>query len=210
MSHSSRPEGAGPTPQQLAAYVDGELGPADRAVVDAWLGAHPDARDDVEAQRRLLRQWQAAATPVPDEAAWAGTLARVEAGLAEAAREQAGSRQLAVALRLVGALAAAAAVVVLALALGQHFTPRKPPLPVVTADDVQILSIEGDDVGALVVGEPPVQGPLTLASADDVTVDKSGSDVEVPKPVEHVADKHQPPPPPMIMFPTDPSVGKAP
>jgi hypothetical protein len=97
--------------------------------------------------------------------------------------------------------------------VAQRFTPRKPPLPVVTAEDVQILSIEGDEVGALVVGEPPVQGPLTLASAEDMTVDESGSDVQgpkVPKTAEHVADKHQPSPPPMIMFPTDPSVGKAP
>jgi anti-sigma factor RsiW len=208
MSHSSRPEEAGPTPQQLAAYVDGELGPADRATVDTWLGGHPDARADVDAQRRLLRQWQAAVPPGPDQAAWAGILARVEAGVAEARLHGASSRRLAGVVRFVAALGAVAAVLVLALGLAQRFAPQTPPvtpLPVATAEDVEVLSIEGADVAALVVGTPPVQGPLTLASADDVTVDKTGSDVEVAKPAE-VAHGHAPPPPaPMIMFPTDPS-----
>jgi anti-sigma factor RsiW len=214
MSHSSRPEGAGPTPQHFAAYVDGELGSADRAAVDAWLGEHPDARADVEAQRRLLRQWQAAVPPDPDETAWATSLARVEAGLATAARQRAGSARLAGVLRLAATLGAVAAVLVLSLGLAWLFVPRTSPgtpLPVATADDVEILSIEGGDVRALVVGEPPVQGPLTIASADDVTLDKTGPDVEVAKAAEHGPHGHQPPPPaPMIMFPTDQSRGAAP
>jgi anti-sigma factor RsiW len=203
MSQSNRSEGARPTPQQFAAYVDGELGPADRAVVDAWLGGHPEARDDVGGQRRLLRQWHAAAPPGPDEAAWAGSLARVEAGLERAARQRAASRPLAVVGRLGVAVGAAAAVMVLALGLGRLVVPGPvpAPLPVATTDDVEILSIEGGDVGALVVGKLPVQGPLNLASADDVKVDKTGSDVQVSKTPEA---PHGQLPGPMII-PSDPS-----
>jgi anti-sigma factor RsiW len=76
MNHPSRPEGAGPTPQLLAAYVDGELGPADRAAVDAWLCDHPEARADVAAQRRLTHLWRAAPPPDPGDAAWADELLR--------------------------------------------------------------------------------------------------------------------------------------
>jgi hypothetical protein len=72
---------------------------------------------------------------------------------------------------------------------------------------VEVLSIDAGDAGALVVGRPPVQGPLVLASADDVTVDDSGRDVNIMNP--------EPPPPnqpagPMIMVPADPPQGRAP
>src|SRR5205814_7023357 len=45
----------GPTPEQLAAYADGELADADRAAVEAWLLRDPSAAAEVEAQRRLTQ-----------------------------------------------------------------------------------------------------------------------------------------------------------
>ena len=205
MSQHPRPEHGAPTPEQLAAYADGELGPANRARVEAWLREHPEARAGVEAQRQLAHLGQAAAPPEPGAAAWSGVLARVQAGLNAAA--PAGHRPTS---RLPGllAVAGAAAVILLALAVA-HFAPHRPgpPLPVAAADDVEVLSIDAGDAGALVVGQPPVRGPLVLASADDVTVDGSGRDVDIVNP--------DPPPPnqpaaPMIMVPADPVQGRTP
>ena len=53
-------------PRLLAAYADGELDAAGRARVEAWLAANPDARADLEAQRRLGPRgplWEASAAP---------------------------------------------------------------------------------------------------------------------------------------------------
>jgi hypothetical protein len=218
MSHPNRPEGEGPTPQLLAAYVDGELGPADRTAVEAWLRDHPEARATVESQRRLLRLWQAATPADPGPAAWDAILARVEKAAAGLPAAPAGGRRLAGALRLTAGLGAVAAALLLAVALSNPFRPRTAapavqPLPVATSTDVEILSIEGDDVGALVVGEPPVQGSMTLASSNDVTVDHTGRDVQIVRPTpEHYrpAGRRHEDSPPMFMVPTDPSQGKAP
>jgi len=72
--------------------------------------------------------------------------------------------------------------------------------------------MEGGDVGALVVGEPPVQGPLTLASADEVTVDNSGHDVQIvrPTPEPHPGSHSRHEAPPMFIMPTDVSQQKTP
>jgi hypothetical protein len=220
MSHPFSPEGTGPTPQQLAAYVDGELGPADRAVVEAWLRDHPDGRADIEGQRELLRLWQGTAAPDPGEEAWATVLVGAEAGaLAGAGPSGAGGGRLRLALRLATALTSAAAVLLLALGLMRLWTPhshdRVAPLPVASTGDVEILSMEGGDVASLVVGEPPVRGPLNLASAEDVTVDNSGHDVQIVSqspPRDHATGGHshkQPVVNPMII-PADPSTDKTP
>src|SRR5260370_29524221 len=76
----SEPEPALPGPW-LAAYVDGELGEAERARVEARLDSHPAARAEVEAQRRLGRWFEAGAAPEPAAHAWDDTLARLETAL---------------------------------------------------------------------------------------------------------------------------------
>jgi anti-sigma-K factor RskA len=191
-------------PERLAAYADGELGPAERAAVEAWLAEHPEARAEVEALGRLARVWEAAAPPEPSEAAWAGVRDRV--ALAARFRQSAGRQRPA--RRRTGptwrltALAAGAAAVLVGAFLGQHFWPKPagPPLPVATSDDVDIVSMDAGDVGALVIGDPPVQGPLELASAEDVSVDDTGQDVEV---IIREPDQPGSPPPPMMMVPLD-------
>ncbi len=168
-------------PELLAAYADGELTPAECRRVEDWLTTHPEARADVEAQRRLARLLEQTTPPPPDEERWADALARVECGLAApAARRPAWRRRAAVAL---AALAAVAALVLLALTRkDQTDRPPRPddeapavaeePWPVVSADDVEILSMDDRDRGALVVGEPPVNGPLELLTAGEVQVNK--------------------------------------
>src|SRR5438270_6339912 len=79
-----------PFPELLAAYADGELDAAGRARVEAWLAEHPEARDEIEAQRRLSRRnrhfWQATAGPQPSEASWLRLLARVHEALTASPR----------------------------------------------------------------------------------------------------------------------------
>jgi hypothetical protein len=53
------------------------------------------------------------------------------------------------------------------------------PLPVAGDGDVEIISMDAADLFALIVGRPPHEGPLVLASVEDVFVDDTGHDVEV-------------------------------
>ena len=75
----SRPAGNGaPKLEDLVAYVDGQLEPARRKGVDAWLRDHPQAAAEIDGQRRLAGLWQATTPAEPDEASWASIVARVE------------------------------------------------------------------------------------------------------------------------------------
>ncbi|HXG11820.1 MAG TPA: hypothetical protein VNK04_18840 [Gemmataceae bacterium] len=172
----------GPDPQELAAYVDGELAPEACGRIEAWLAEHPEAAAEVEALRCLARLWQAAPPPEPSEAAWSRTAARIEAALTAAARARPGRR-----LRRAWGLAAlaAAAAVVLAVILSRPAGVAPPPapevvepLPVATADDIEIISMDPADARALVVGEPPVSGPLALLGPGEAAVDQVKSDME--------------------------------
>jgi anti-sigma factor RsiW len=169
-------------PELLAAYVDGELAPAECRRVEAWLADHPEARADVEAQRRLARLFEGAAPPTPGPVQWADALARVEHGLAAPPARPARRRRAAVAIAAI----VAAAAVLLALALKDP--PVRPvppdagppaaeePWPVASADEVEIVSMDDRDRGALVVGEPPVGERVELLTANEVQVNKLGRD----------------------------------
>src|SRR5947209_2620634 len=78
---SERNELRGPSPEQLAAYTDGELHGSEREQVQAWLVEHPDFAAEVEGSRRLMRLWEATPPPAPSPTAWETTLARIEANL---------------------------------------------------------------------------------------------------------------------------------
>jgi hypothetical protein len=160
-----------PRPEWLAAHLDGELGEAERARVEAWLADHPEAAAEVEAHRRLARLYQEAEPPAPADAAWDAVLARVEAGLRVPPPRR--WHKVAGVAGIIGLVAAAAAAVALVLTFGGGATPTPPPeepWPVLSADEVRIESMHDADRGALVVGEPPVSGPLELLAADEVKV----------------------------------------
>jgi anti-sigma factor RsiW len=173
----------GPRPEELAAYADGELAPAASAEVEAWLAEHPDAAAEVEAVRGLSRLWQAAPPPEPSAAQWADVLGRIEARLPapETLRPRRRRRLAGVVTGL--AAAAAAAAILFAVRLPRPTEevvlppPPVEPLPVVTADDVEIISISAADARALVVGEPPVREELALLAPGEVTVDQVKSEV---------------------------------
>ncbi len=150
-------------PELLAAYVDGELDNATRAEVEAWLASRPEAAADLAAQRRLARLCDEAIPPAPSAADWAAVLSNIEAGLA---RRPARKARVAVGLGLTGLVAAAAAALVAVSLRGG----ADEPFPVLSADEVHIESMDDADVGALVVGEPPLREPLELLTSADVKV----------------------------------------
>ena len=165
------PTNPDPSPEQLAAFLDGELDPAARSRVEAWLSVHPDAAAEIDGQHRLARLWRDNPPPEPGPGAWAATLARVEARLPVPVQRP---RRLPRALWL---CAGAAAAVLAAVLVGRAFLPgtlpkveKVDPLPVVEPGDVTIISMDARDAGALVVAVPPIQQPLLVAGQDDVSV----------------------------------------
>jgi hypothetical protein len=150
--------------------------------VEAWLAAHPEAAAEVEAQRRLAELCRTATPPEPGEAAWAALGERIAAGVGTA-RGRPGRRFAWIAL--VGSLAAG--LFLAWLALGP--VPRGPapepapvavvePYPVVSPEDVEIISIAAADRDALVVGEPPLREPLVLVAPGEVEVQSIGPEAD--------------------------------
>lgn len=213
---SQQYEGAWPpTPEQLAAYVDGELEAAGRRQVEQWLAGQAEAAADVEAQRRLLALWRKLPLREPAEADWAATLGRIQAACVTPTRPAVRQR-----LAWIGvALTALAAT--LALALFRD-SPRRPGtrvqpqlvvvpaverLPVATATEVEIISMDAADAALLVIGEPPVNEPLVLAAPGEIKLDKMEPDEDGMVP--HFADS-QGPDAPMIVVPATPRGGRDP
>jgi anti-sigma factor RsiW len=179
------PGGTTPTPERLAAYADGELHGPERAAVEAWLDVSPLARAEVEALRQLTCQCRRTAAPEPSADAWDAALIRLHAELSPGPRPlplpRPGRR------RLVPAIGTAAAAVIAAVALGRALWPAPqvaPPAisvtpalapatgPLILADarDIDIISMDGDDVANLLVGRPPVYDRLQLASPTDIAL----------------------------------------
>jgi hypothetical protein len=187
-------EGWAPSPEVFAAYADGELdsaGPsaALRKQIEGWLVEHPEAAGTVEAQRQVTEWCQVTTAPDPGEPAWTAMAQRLRALPLPPPQGRHWSRRAW--LAVLGGTAAAA----LWLALSQlwpltrpgvvrnEHTPPGGELPrppragqeadvfeVATAAEVEILSVQGDDTGTLVVGELPVQGALVLLQPGEVTL----------------------------------------
>jgi anti-sigma factor RsiW len=176
-----------PSPEELAAFADGELDRQSRARVQAWLLSHPEASAEVDATLRLDRLHQATAADDPGESTWAGVLRRIETRAAEQRRSAAGllPRLARIFLPLAGAAA-----VLLALWLVQRdhgpmpasSTAAVEPFPVVSADDIEIVSLDDADRRALVVGKPPLDEPMVLVAAGDTSEIKIEPDVDGMKP----------------------------
>ncbi len=168
-------------PELLAGYADGELGPADRAMVEGWIATDATLRADLETQQRLTHKnadlWQKLAAPAPSDADWGRVLAGIEAGVQPAVP--------AVNYRTSGqrgwsrwAVAAAAIAALFMIAIGQNFLPKTTngnpnglysaddAYQVAAASDVNILSVQGDD-GMIVVGLLPLNGLLDVVTIGD-------------------------------------------
>jgi hypothetical protein len=172
----NNPERA-PTPEQLAAFADGEMSPADAEATEAWLREHPAAAADVQSLRDLAGLWQEHTAPEPAPAAWDQTLHGIEARVREPKPvPQGGSPWLRIGLSLAAACLAA-------LLVARAFWPTsgKPPVtdpddepyPVASADDITIISMDPRDSRFLVVGLPPINGDMELAGIEDVTLEST-------------------------------------
>jgi len=132
-------------------------------------------------EERLHQLMYATRPEDPDNVLWNEVLGRIEKRLQSPAARPA-SRN---AWPWLGACSAAAAAVAAVLFLHYYHNqaPAPPipggiqtnnvadePLPVAVADEIEILSVGGADTQTLVVGNPPVDGPLELLAPGDVTL----------------------------------------
>jgi anti-sigma factor RsiW len=84
--------GRTPTPEPLAAFVDGELDSGSSAWVESWLIDHPEMAVEAEAWRRLARVWAETAPPDPGPVAWARIRAGIEVALPSRPHSSTGGR----------------------------------------------------------------------------------------------------------------------
>ena len=169
-----------PFPELLAAYADGELDAATRARVEAWLEAHPKAQSALDAQRRLSRRnrkfWRAATASNPAEANWARVFDHLQDALEQPLRPVPLVRRRWQARYLVPAMSAAAAMLIYFGMLGRGSKPIEAPVASVAVEpfaiaserDIDIISMDNGDAGALVVGQRPLSGSVVLAAVGDV------------------------------------------
>jgi hypothetical protein len=165
----------GPTPEQLAAYADGELSPPDAEATEVWLREHPGAAAEVQALRHLAGLWQDQTPPEPAPAAWDQTLQRIETRLAAPKpRRGRGSPTLRL---LLGLAAACIIALLLARALwspAHRPTPVPPtepdeePYAVATSDEIIIISMDPRNDPNLVIGQKPIHNELEWANNDDL------------------------------------------
>lgn len=143
------PDGA-PSPEQFAAFLDGELDAIGCVRVETWLKHHPDAAQEIDGQRKLMRLWQANRPAEPRDAVWSRVFDHIEAKVRPTSRRRVTVRRT---IRFGAGIAAA---VLAAVLLTHHFQAgvgHEPP-PIASRPNV----------------EPGDQEPIVLASQDDVSV----------------------------------------
>jgi anti-sigma factor RsiW len=189
MKHVGDPKSA-PSAEDLAAYLEGELITARWLQVEAWLAEHPEVAAELESQRELAVYWshvfQSHRPPEPSAEQWDKTLAQVESGLARPAASRAVERYLARPMPRSGGrwtrwFAAAAAVMAMMLAgerLSRPVISADEVFPVATPEEVDILSVHGQDMAYLVVGDTPLKEPLALATGEDILVESIQPDAD--------------------------------
>jgi len=213
---------AAPTPEQLAAYADGELDGHPgleplRRRIETWLTQHPDDAAEVEAQRRLTRLWQVTTPPEPTEAAWQDVLERLRHTPRTPPAEPRRRGVARLALWMGAAVAASAAVVWLALALfgpgperalvrqaprnlGKQERPHDPPRPVPEAVE-PFLVATADEVEILSIKgadtETVLVGELPV-SGPLVMADRGEVELARPQPEVRMGDS-----PPMVWAPIE-------
>ena len=171
------PDAPKPWPDVLAAYADGELGPAEQAEVERRLNADPSARAAVDGQRQLSpenwRLWQGAEPPMPTDDTWATVGESVAAALQAPRGPAHGARWARAGLWLGVAVGTAVAASVLAILSGLFAPALAPPvedapadplagyavLPLAAEDEVEVHRVAEPGAGWLPVGANPLTGP---------------------------------------------------
>ncbi|MFL5328432.1 MAG: hypothetical protein ACJ8C4_05915 [Gemmataceae bacterium] len=178
-------------PELLAGYVDGELNAHDRYLVETHLAKHPEARAELETQKDLSRKneiWLKTAAPQPTDAMWVDLANKIRAGLqpqttpafsyqaVDTDREQ--TRRFNTWRKMAAGGSLVAAVAILAIGLVNrgpqaanvvNVTPNDGVLAVAAESEIEVVSLQGDG-DVLVVGQPPVKGPLELVTEGEMVV----------------------------------------
>ena len=175
---------AGPPPDWLSAYVDGELSPGDRRQVEAALVASPDARRTVE----QLRQVRAVLgeLPMPETRVDFGERFAAASEQRPAERPSPPSERPTVAAGLsrpkrrrwwaAMATGAAACVALVAVMLqADRLAPKAGDLAAVTAADSPIRAVESDGIVA-----EDAAAPVAAAPATAIAVAAEPSIAEIP------------------------------
>jgi hypothetical protein len=180
--------------ETLAAHADGELNAHDRAEVDAWLLTHPEARQELAAQKLLARKnqafWNKVAAPQPSEAQWDSVFGNICAAVQTAqpnyrTKKATPWRNWA----LAGTGLAAAALLAVNFMGNSRPSPQsggnndavliaEEPWAVAATDDVNIISIQGDDGWIVVIGVPPLPGVMEMTTVGDVKLEAIVSDAD--------------------------------
>jgi hypothetical protein len=168
-----------------------------RQRVEEWLAEHPEDAEPLDQQRSLARLWEATTPPEPSEAAWATAWTRLETlPLHPATRGPWRPVVWLAGVLAAGAAAAWGAFLLLHPEAGQAIVRHEQPWPlklqvpvlhaepiipfeVATAEEVEILRVNGADTSTLVVGTLPLHGTLELVSPGDVEVQRAEQTVRM-------------------------------
>jgi hypothetical protein len=181
-----------PSPESLAAYLDGELAPCERATFERWLAENPNRRAELSSHRQLSRLCEITRPAEPDDETWPAVLAGISDRLP--AHAVAHTRRRFPLRWLAGIAAAAAAFALIWNVAGRKGPPVPAPSPerelvdlpfaVASPDDVDITSLSNADDDVVLLGRPPLEGALILADPGDVRIEdmnpRQGLDIKFP------------------------------
>jgi hypothetical protein len=192
--HNLRP----PAPEELAAYVDGQLEPARLRDVEDWLSQHPELSAELQGHRRMARLWRRTSPETPSAARWSLLRNTIWAGIEDRNSPWRKSRRWWIAPLVVGAVAASALFAIVLVhkirnemnERSREFTQQSPPAPevhepehepvfeVLSPDEIDIITLDLRDRHAIMIGAMPLRDALALLSGDEVegvTIEPEGS-----------------------------------
>jgi hypothetical protein len=172
--------GREPTPDELAAWADGELNAADASRVGGWLAEHPEAAHEADALRQLVRLYRDHPAPEPAEPVWQSLFRSIEAGLGTMS---AGSSRWSLRFRFLAGLVATAAALLGGVVLARMFWPVRPvdppavaqvseddePFPVALLSEVNIIRMDPQDADRIVMGVP-IMSTFDLVGTEDIEI----------------------------------------
>src|SRR6516225_9117324 len=183
MSPTSEP-GPARNQEEIAGYVDAELSPTAQERLEAWIDEDPGIMREIERQEKIKDLYASTRAPEPGEAAWQAAASR--------SRRRVIVRVDSVPRRPVwtsrsAAMAAAAAVLIGALVIGPRPSGQirddLPELQVLSPQDVEIVSLDDKDRGAIMIGQAPKLENLVAVTPADVQITSAmaGPDGRMPK-----------------------------